>query len=59
MEFENISDIWEVVKDRPLGELLNYLNDESKKDSNMAIIYAASAIGAYHFARHITGEEDA
>lgn len=57
MEFENISDIWEVVKDRPLGELLNYLNDESKKDSNMAMIYAASAIGAYHFARHITGEE--
>ena len=59
MEFENISDIWEVVKDRPIGEYLNYLNDKSKEDPDSAVIYAAAAIGVYYFAKHITGEDDA
>lgn len=57
MAIENIQDTWEVVKDRPIGEYLNYLNDKSKEDPDFAVFYAAAAIGVYYFAKHITGEE--
>lgn len=59
MAIENIQDTWEVVKDRPIGEYLNYLNDKSKEDPDSAVIYAAAAIGVYYFTKHITGEDDA
>ena len=68
MGFEKIQDIWGTIKDRPLGEYLNFLNDEvtkskEKKDAAEielnAIIYAAASIGAFHFAQHITGEDNA
>ena len=59
MAIENIQDTWDVVKDRPIGEYLNYLNDRSKNDPDSAVIYAAASLGVYYFAKHITGEEDA
>ena len=68
MGFEKIQDIWGTIKDRPLGEYLNFLNDEvtkskEKKDvdelDRNAKIFAAASIGAFNFAQHITGEEDA
>lgn len=67
MEFEMIQDIWEVIKDRPLGEYLNFLNDsvtESKKKKDVAeikqnaMIYGAALVGAFYFAQHI-GDNDA
>lgn len=66
-DFENIQDTWEVIKDRPLGEYLNFLNDvvaDNKRHKDVeelkqnAMIYAAASLGAYYFAKHI-GEEDA
>ncbi len=68
MAFNSIESIWDVVKDRPLGEYLNYLNDKCTEDKKKrdgpalerdAQLYAAAAIAAYHFAQHITGEDDA
>lgn len=68
MRFINIESIWDVVKDRPLGEYLNYLNDKCTEDKTKgdrpalerdSQLYAAAAIAAYHFAEHITGEKDA
>lgn len=59
MAIKNIQDTWDVVKYRPLGEYLNYLNDRSKSDPDSAVIYAAASLGVYYFAKHITGEEDA
>ena len=68
MEFKKINDIWGTIKDRPLGEYLNFLNDsvtesKQKKDKaeyeRNATIYAAAAIGAFYFAQHITGEDNA
>ena len=68
MNFANIESTWEIIKDRPLGEYLNYLNDKCSEDKKKgdgpalerdAQLYAAAAIAAYHFAQHITGEKDA
>ena len=68
MAFNNIESIWDVVQDRTIGEYLNYLNDkvteDKKKEDRSALerdaqLYAAAAIAAYYFARHITGEDDA
>ena len=59
MAIENIQDTWDVVKDRSIGEYLNYLNDRSKDDPDSAMIYVAASLGVYYFAKHITGEEDA
>ena len=68
MKFEMIQDIWETIKDRPLGEYLNFLNDsvtesKQKKDKaeyeRNATIYAAAGLGAFYFAQHITGEDNA
>lgn len=67
MKFEMIQDIWETIKDRPLGEYLNFLNDsvtESKKKKDVAeikqnaMIYGAALVGAFYFAQHI-GDNDA
>ena len=68
MKFEMIQDIWETIKDRPLGEYLNFLNDsvtESKQKKDVeeyvlnAQIYAAASVGAFYFAQHIAGEDNA
>lgn len=68
MGFEKIQDIWGTIKDRPLGEYLNFLNDEvtkskQKKDKaeyeRNATIYAAAGLGAFYFAQHIAGDNDA
>lgn len=67
MNFANIESTWEVIKDRPLGEYLNFLNDsvtESKKKKDVAeikqnaMIYGAALVGAFYFAQHI-GDNDA
>ena len=68
MKFERIENIWETIKDRPLGEYLNFLNDsvtesKQKKDKaeyeRNATIFAAAGLGAFYFAQHITGEDNA
>lgn len=56
--------VWNTVKDRPTGEFLNYLNDRCKhgkettlEDFQNTRAYAETAIAAFHFANHLTGEE--